>query len=407
MSEHVVIVGAGHAAGQLAQSLRMDGFEGDITIVGDEPYAPYQRPPLSKGLISGAETLDDLYLRDPEGYSEIGVELVLNTAVTAIDRENKSLTLSTGGTLSYDKLVLATGTRVRELPLPGAELENVFYLRTLDHSQAIQDVMAPGRKLTVIGGGFIGLEMAASAAKLGLDVTVLEAAERLMGRAVSHEISAFYKDHHEEQGVDVRTGIGIAELSGDGAVEVIALTDGDQIAADIVVIGIGVLPNAELAEEAGLAVENGIVVDEFCKTNDPDIFAIGDCTNHPNPAAGRNIRLESVQNAVDQARTVSGVICGKDAPYSALPWFWSDQFDLRLQIAGLILHTQKTVTRPGDDETSFSVFHYGDDGIIACEAVNAPKDFMAAKMMIAKNVNPAPERLSDPEVPIRDLMRGG
>ncbi|MGI9373684.1 MAG: NAD(P)/FAD-dependent oxidoreductase [Hyphomicrobiales bacterium] len=406
MSEHVVIVGAGHAAGQLAQSLRMDGFEGNITIVGDEPYAPYQRPPLSKGLISGNETLDDLYLRDPNGYGEIGVELVLNTAVTAINRAAKTVTFSSDDTLSYDKLVLATGTRVRELPLPGADLENVFYLRTLDHSQAIQDVMAPGRKLSVIGGGFIGLEMAASAAKLGLDVTVLEAADRLMGRAVSHEISNFYKDHHQDQGVAVHTGIGITHLSGDGSVEAVALADGNQVAADIVVIGIGVLPNSEVAEEAGLDVENGIVVDEFCKTNDPDIFAIGDCTNHPNPAAGRNIRLESVQNAVDQARTVSGVMCGKQAPYAALPWFWSDQFELRLQIAGLIFDTQKTVTRPSDEETSFSVFHYGDNGIIACEAVNAPKDFMAAKMMIAKNVNPDPERLGDPEVPIRDLMRG-
>ena len=405
MTKHVVVAGGGHAAGQLAQSLRMDGFEGAITIIGDEPYAPYQRPPLSKGLISGVETLDDLYLRAADGYPEINVELLTGVAVTAIDRAGKAITLSDGNTVSYGTLVLATGARVRELPVPGADLSGVHYLRTLDDSLAVQEEFKNHKSLTVIGGGFIGLEIAASAAKLGLQVTVLEAADRLMGRAVSPAISQFYKDQHERHGVTVKTGVGITALKGEDRVQAVELADGSEIASDIVIIGIGVLPNAEIAGEAGLETGNGIVVDEFCRTSDEHILAIGDCTNHPNQFAGSNIRLESVQNAVDQARTTSKVICGKEEPYTALPWFWSDQFDLRLQIAGLIIGSQKAVARVyGDD--SIAVYHYGAEGIIACEAVSAPKDFMAAKIMIAKKVNPDPDKLADTGIEIRDLMRG-
>lgn len=406
MKQHVVIAGAGHAAGQLAQSLRMDGFEGGITLVGDEPYAPYQRPPLSKGLIAGTETIDDLYLRQAGGYSEIGVDLVLGVRVKKIVRAAKSVELSDGQSLSYDTLVLATGTRVRELPVPGAKLAGVHYLRTLDDATTLQDAMASGKNLTVIGGGFIGLEIAASAAKAGLNVTVLEAADRLMGRAVSPEISEFYKAHHEAQGVTVKTGIGIALLSGENSVNGVVLADGSTIGSDLVVIGIGVLPNSELASEAALETENGIVVDEFCRTSDHDILAIGDCTNHPNAFAGTRLRLESVQNAVDQARTAAQVICGSAKPYTALPWFWSDQFDLRLQIAGLITGATNSIVRQGETPDSFSVFHYGSNGIIACEAVSAPKDFMAAKMMITKKISPDPERLADSTIAIRDLMRG-
>ena len=406
MTKHVVVAGAGHAAGQLAQSLRMDGFEGKITLIGDEPYAPYQRPPLSKGLIAGTETVDDLYLRQAGGYDDISVDLVLGKRVEKIDRVAKSVVLSDGKTLSYDTLVLATGTRVRELPVPDAKLSGVHYLRTLDDALALQQAMAAGKNLTVIGGGFIGLEIAASAAKAGLNVTVLEAADRLMGRAVSNEISAFYKAHHEAQGVSVKTGVGISALNGEAAVEAVELADGSTLASDLVVIGIGVLPNSELASEAGLETDNGIVVDELCRTTDHEIVAIGDCTNHPNAFAGTRMRLESVQNAVDQARTASQVICGTPKPYSALPWFWSDQFDLRLQIAGLITGSTNAVVRQGEETDSFSVFHYGSEGIIACEAVSAPKDFMAAKMMIAKKINPDPAQLADPSIPIRDLMRG-
>lgn len=404
MDQTIVIIGAGHAGGQAAATLRTKGFEGRIVIVGDEEYLPYERPPLSKAILSGDLEVVRTFLKRETWYDDKNVEMRLQTLVTKIDTANKSLTLSDGETLAYDKLLIATGTRVRKLDLPGAELDNIFYLRAISDTLAIREQVREGAKMVIVGGGYIGLEVAAVGAKLGCEVTVLEGLERVMNRVVSPEVSDFYTEEHEKAGVKILTGVGVTGYEGaDGKVTHVVTADGARHEADLVVVGVGVIPNFELAEEAGIACDNGIVVDEFARTSDPDIFAAGDVTNHPNSLLDRRLRLESVQNAVDQAKTAANSMLGELKEYAEIPWFWSDQYDLKMQIVGLSEPDDDVVVRGNVADRKFSICYLRDGVFVALNAINAPKDFMAAKKLVAAKKRIDPALLADVETPLKEM----
>ena len=404
MSETCVIVGASHAAAQLAPTLRQEGWQGRIIMVGEEPWIPYHRPPLSKAFLSGEKTLQDIYIRPQPVYEKAGIEFMLNTRVAAIDREKKSLVLGTGATLGYDRLVLTVGSRVRKVDLPGMGLAGVYYLRDVSDVEQIRSRVAAGRRAVIVGGGYIGLETAAVLCKLGMQVTVLEMMERVLQRVTAPEVSAFFQRVHAEEGVDIRCGVSVTAIAGEGSVEKVICNDATECAADLVVVGVGIVPNVELAEAAGLEVNNGIVVDAFARTSDADILAAGDCTFHENALYGRHIRLESVQNATDQARTAALTLCGKGKAYDALPWFWSDQYDLKLQIAGLSQGYDEVVIR-GDQEhsRSFAAFYLKDGVVIAVDAVNRAPEFMMGKRLISDRRAVDRERLADETVSMKEL----
>ncbi len=404
-SEHAVIVGASHAAAQLAASLRQGGWDGKISIVGEEAIAPYQRPPLSKAYLAGDKHSDELLIRPLTFYEKSGIDLVLGTRVTAIDRQSKTITLHDGGSIPYTKLALTTGARVRKLAIPGHELDGVFYLRDLNDVDRIRGYIGPGKSAVIIGGGYIGLETAASMRKLGMQVTVLEALPRVLQRVTAPEVSAFYSRVHGEEGVNIITEASIERLTGKASVEAVTMADGTCFQADLVVIGVGVVPATELAEAAGLAVDNGIVVDEFACTSDPDIVAAGDCTNHYNPIYEHRLRLESVQNATDQAKTAANTLCGKLAAYRALPWFWSDQYDLKLQIAGLSQGFDRVVLRGASDSgRSFAAFYFDGDRLLAVDAVNRPKEFMMTRRALAADMRADAEKLADESIDIQQAF---
>lgn len=403
MSERVVIAGAGHAAGQVVASLRQHKFDGQIVLVGDEPHLPYQRPPLSKKFLAGEMPAERLYVKPASFYEEAGVELHLNSTITAIDREAKQLRIAGGNEIAYDKLVLALGSRVRQLTVEGTKLKRVHYLRRVADVEGIREDMEPGRRLVIIGAGYIGLEVAAVAQQAGLDVTVIEMADRVMSRVVSPEISDFYQIEHTNQGVRFRLSTGVTALKGKKRVKSVTTSDGDDVRADLVVIGVGIQPNTELATGAKLAVDNGIVVDDHCRTSDPDIFAVGDCSSHPNAIYERQLRLESVQNAVEQAKTAAANICGGDVAYSQVPWFWSDQYDLKLQIAGLSEGHDNVVIRGNPAERSFSCLYLAEGRLIAVDAINAPRDFVQSKQLIADHVEIDAKKLADPEIALKDM----
>ena len=383
MVNRVVIAGAGHAAGQAAVTLRQKKFAGDIVMIGEEPYFPYQRPPLSKKFLAGELPADRLHLKPDSYYADAGIDVRLATRVESIDRGEKSVTLSSGDKVNYGKLIIATGAVVRRLPLPGADLPGVHYLRNIRDVDLMRRDMAPGRRMAVIGAGYIGLEVAAVARQLGLDVTVVEAEGRVMSRVVSSQVSEFYEKEHRRHGVELRLSAGVTSFSGGSRVDAVNLRGADPLPCDLVLIGIGIEPNVSLAAAAGLEISNGIVVDDHCRSSDPDIYAIGDCTFHPNAIFGRNVRLESVQNALEQARTAAQNICGEDVRYCDVPWFWSDQYDIKLQIAGLSQGYDRTVLRGDPDSRSFSCLYLKDGALIAVDAINSPRDFMQAKPLIA------------------------
>lgn len=400
----VVIVGAGHAAGQLVASLRMEGYKGDITVVGDEPYPPYQRPPLSKQLLSGDMELHEVYLKPDEFYTENSAELILGRTVGSIDRVAKTVTLDNGNVLPYDKLALTTGTRVRKLSMPGSDLDGIYYVRAIDDTLALKERFSHGGSMVVVGGGYIGLEVAAAATKQGMSVTVLEMADRVMNRVVAPEVSAFYEKLHGDKGVNIRTGVGVSGFKGsDGAVTGV-LCGEDVIPADLVVVGVGVIPNIEIAEAAGLKCDNGIVVDDCARTEDPDIVSAGDCTNHPNGIYGTNIRLESVQNAVDQAKAAAKSICGKPETYTAVPWFWSDQYDVKLQIVGLSQGYTEAVIRGNPDGGAFSVFYLKEGTLVAVDAINSPREYMMGRKLVTDHAKPDPARIADTDIPVKELV---
>jgi 3-phenylpropionate/trans-cinnamate dioxygenase ferredoxin reductase subunit len=403
MSKRVVIAGAGHAAGQVIASLRQHKFEGQIVLVGEERYLPYQRPPLSKKFLAGEMPAERLYYKPSSFYEDADVETHLETRIESVDREAKSIVTTAGDRIPYDKLVLALGSRVRRLPVEGANLDNVHYLRNIADVESIRGGFEAGKRLVVIGAGYIGLEVAAVANQAGLDVTVIEMADRVMSRVVSPEVSDFYQIEHTDKGVRFRLSSGVAGLEGKKRVKAVVTSDGEEIPADLVVIGVGILPNTELATAAGLEDENGIVVDDHCMTSDPDIFAVGDCTLHPNAIYERRLRLESVHNALEQAKTAAANICGQDTAYCQVPWFWSDQYDLKLQIAGLSQGYDDVVIRGNPAERSFSCLYLKEGRLIAVDAINAPRDFVQSKQLIADRVRVATDRLADTDVMLKEL----
>jgi 3-phenylpropionate/trans-cinnamate dioxygenase ferredoxin reductase component len=404
----VVIVGAGQAGFQVAASLRMEGYDGAITLIGEEPGLPYQRPPLSKAFMAGKQEIEDAALRPVVFYEKQRIELVTGTKVTGIDRVDRSLKLASGSSFSYDALVLAVGARNRTLPVKGAELDGVCYLRTAAEAVDIRQRLEHASDVVVIGGGFIGLELAAAACKLGKAVRVLEVQPRLMPRVVCPILSDFYRDLHTSQGVTISLGLGLAEIAGEhGNVRQVVLSDGSVCPADLVLVGIGVVPNIELAGDAGLAVANGIVVDEYLRTADQNIYAIGDCADHPNPFAnpfdGGRARIESVQNAVDQAKCIASAIVGRAENYRAVPWFWTDQFDIKLQMAGLSGGYSKLVVRGEPESRKFSAFHFRDGQLAAVDSVNRPGDHLAARKLIGAGIAITPEEAADPSVDLKSL----
>lgn len=403
MVQTVAIVGAGHAAGQVVATLRQKKFGGKILLIGEEPWLPYQRPPLSKKFLAGELAAERLHFKPESFYDDPGIEVRLETRIAAVDRAGKTLQTTGGETLSFDKLVFATGARPRLLDLPGVELAGIHYLRTIADVTGIKNQLKKGVQLVIVGAGYIGLEVAAVASQLGADVTVIELEDRVMSRVVSPQISEFYQREHSAHGVKLMLSTGISGFSGDGQVKAVDLANGGQVAADLVVVGIGVVPNTELASGSGLDVDNGIVVNDHCQTSDPDIFAVGDCTQHPNDIFGCRVRLESVHNAVEQAKTAASNICGDDARYVQVPWFWSDQYDLKLQIAGLSQGYDRAILRGDPDSRSFSCLHLLAGQLIAVDAVNDPKDFMQSKALIAEHAVIDPELLADTDNELRNL----
>jgi 3-phenylpropionate/trans-cinnamate dioxygenase ferredoxin reductase subunit len=380
----VAVVGTGQAGFQAAASLRQDGFAGRITMIGDEPVLPYQRPPLSKSYLARESALDELWLRPETFYTQHQIDLMAGETVTAIDRTERRLRLASGSALSWDHLILATGARFRPLAVPGAELDGVLPLRTLADTDILRERLDHAREVVVVGAGFIGLEFASVAIARGAAVHIIEVTQHPMGRVVSATISKFFCEAHRRWGAVVSLGTGVTRVLGAGGrVSGVETTDGRHLPADLVLICIGVIPNAELAGEAGLAVDNGIVVDEYLATEDAAIFAIGDCANFPTPFAIGRVRLESVQNAVDQGRCVAANIAGKPAPYDKVPWFWSDQGDLKLQIAGITAGHDTAVLRGDPDSGHFSVFCYRAGRLIGVESVNQTADHVVARRLLA------------------------
>mgnify|MGYP001825067069 FL=1 len=402
MSE-LVIVGAGHGAGQVVASLLQKKFEGRVTIVGEEKWYPYQRPPLSKKFLSGALPAERLYFKPESFYDTPSVDVVLDTRVTAIDRDACTVSTASGSSYAYDRLVLATGSRPRLLAVPGAELKGIHYLRGIDDVTGIRAEMAAGKRMAIVGAGYIGLEVAAVAATAGLDVTVIEMADRVMSRVVSPELSDYYQDVHGRNGVALRLSTGVVGFTGDERVAAVQLDDGGEIDADIVVIGIGIVPNVELAADCGLQVGDGIVVDDHCRTSDPCIYAIGDCTWHPNSILGINLRLESVHNALEQAKTAAANICGDEMTYAQVPWFWSDQYDLKLQIAGLSQGYDQVVMRGDPASNAFACLYLRGGALIAIDAVNSPKDFVQSKALIAAHAVIDPAVLADTTIELKNM----
>jgi len=400
--ERIVIIGAGQAGCQAVASLRAAGFAGAITLVGDEPFQPYQRPPLSKAYLMGAMERERLFLKPDAFYAEARCEMATGIAATAIDRAARTVALADGRKLVYDKLLLATGSRVRKIKVPGADLPGIFYLRGIADVDALRPALAAAKHLAVVGGGYIGLEVAAVARKLGHRVTVIETLDRVMARAVSKPMSDFYERVHREAGVEFAMNTAVEGFEGRGKLEAVR-AGGVSVAADVALIGIGVIPNCELAQAAGLACNDGIQVDKHCATADAAIFAAGDCTRH-HGRAGDLIRLESVQNAIDQAKHAALAMAGQPAPYSEVPWFWSDQYDLKLQIAGLAKPGDTLVQRGDPATRKFAVFHLREGRIAAVEAVNAAPEYLMGRKLIADAAAVAPERLADISIPMKSIV---
>ncbi|MCW5744608.1 MAG: FAD-dependent oxidoreductase [Alphaproteobacteria bacterium] len=403
MNDPLIIIGAGQAADQIVASLAQNGYKAPIVVIGEEPHPPYQRPPLSKKFLAGEMAVDRLYLKPAAFYDKAGASLMLDRRVTNIDRATRTVVTGTDARLNYATLVIATGSRPRRIALPGTDLDGVLYLRTIADVQAIHSRFQPGKRLVIVGGGYIGLELAAVAVKHGLDVTVLEQVPRLMARGVGPVVSNFYARLHARHGVKVHLSTAVTGFEGAGRVERVACADSHH-AADLVVIGVGAVPNVELAAQAGLAVDDGIVVDDQCRTADPAVYAIGDCASQMQPLAGRRLRLESVDNALSQAKAAAAAICGRPLPPPQTPWFWSDQYNVKLQMAGLSAGHDEAVVR-GDPEsgTSFAVFYLRDARLIAVDAVNRVPEFMASRQLIAQAARPPADRLRNEGIAMKDI----
>lgn len=402
-----VIVGAGHAGTQVATRLRRLGWKKPVTLVGEENTLPYHRPPLSKDYLKGVRDLDSILLAAAAFYEKADIQLCLNRRATRIDRRRKLVEFDTGPPLVYEKLVLTTGARPKNLSLPGALLDGVYYLRSAGDVDGIRAAARAGRRAIIIGGGYIGLEVAASLRHLNMDVTVLEALDRVLKRVTCETMSHFFTRIHREEKVRVETDAAVRAIAGNGGVRGVELSQAVFLDADMVVIGVGVTPNVELAEEAGLAIDNGIVVDAFARTSDPHIFAAGDCTSFVHPRYERRIRLESVQNANDQAAVVARTICGELTAYDAVPWFWSDQFDVKLQIAGLADCADDVVVRGDPDRgRELSIVYLEQNRLLAVDAANRPRDFVQGRKLLTGGAFLDPARVADPAIPLTDTVIG-
>ena len=404
MLRRIVIAGAGQAAAQAVQSLRQGGYTGALTIVGEETALPYQRPPLSKAYMKGEMDEERLYFKPAAWYQDNNIEVILGARATRIDRAARQLHIEHGGVLDYDALILAAGSRPRKLPCQGADLAGVHDLRTLSDVERIRPQMVSGRRMVIIGAGYIGLEAAAVACTMGLDVTVLEMAPRVLARVTSPVMSDFYAHEHTAKGVKILTSTALSHLDGaDGAVSAAVLADGTRLPADIVLAGIGILPNEELAKDAGIACANGILTDRDGRTSDPRVFAAGDCASRPLVHYGRTGRLESVHNAIEQGKLVAAAILGLPRPAEDCPWFWSDQYDLKLQIAGLSTDYDTIVLRGDPKARKFAAFYLRQGTLIAVDAVNSAPEFLASKKLIMAGAKIAPEILSDTTIPMKDI----
>src|SRR5580704_12038458 len=400
----VLIVGAGHAGFQVAVSLRQHGFGERICLINDEAHLPYQRPPLSKAYLKGEGRPDSLMFRPDKFYRDQNIELIADRAVS-IDRGARKALLASGASLEYGHLVLATGARNRLLDIPNANLEDVRYLRTLDESEALRQRIASGQRVVVIGAGFIGLEFAATARAKGLEVDVIELGARVMARAVTAEISEYFQERHTAAGIRIHLGVQATSIESDGAnVAGVSLSDGRHVPADLVVVGVGVLPNVELAAEAGLPVASGIIVNEQLLTADPDISAIGDCALFESPRFGGSLRLESVQNATDHARCVAARLTGDDKVYDGQPWFWSDQADDKLQIAGLTTGYDRVVLRGEPAQKAFSAFCYKAGKLVGIESVNQARDHMFGRRLLPMDRSIEPEQAADQSFDLRRAL---
>jgi 3-phenylpropionate/trans-cinnamate dioxygenase ferredoxin reductase subunit len=408
MSQTFVIVGAGQAAAQAVDGLKRGGFDGRLVLIGEEREPPYQRPPLSKKFLAGELPAERLAIRPASFYAEAHAELRLATRAEALDAARRVLTLDGGEQLSYDRLLLATGATPRRLPVPGSALEGVHYLRTTADVLRIRAELPGARRAVVVGGGYIGLEVAATCRGLGLEVDVLEMADRLMNRVVAPPVSAFYAAEHARAGVGVHLATLVSGFEGSarapGRVGAVTTRDGRRFPADFVVVGVGVAAETALAEAAGLACDNGIRVDEYCRTSEAAVFAAGDCTNHPSVRYGRRVRLESVDNAFEQGKAAAANLLGGATAHDKVPWFWSDQFDLKLMIAGLNFEHDRIVLRGDPGTRSFSCCYLRGAELLAVDCVNSAKDYMAAKKLIAERAHLDPARLADPAIALKDAL---
>lgn len=405
MAETVLIIGAGQAGLHAAASLRKRGFDGTIRLIGDEPYAPYQRPPLSKAFMKGDMSEERLAFKPPAFYGDQSIDLMTGEIVTGINRTDRAVTTDQGNQHTYDHLIIATGARPRTIALPGATCEGVFELRTLNDAKAMKRVMKAGSRLAVIGGGYIGLEAAAVGRQLGLNVIVFERMPHLLSRVTSEIVSSFFRDLHHANGVDIRCAAAIDSLAQDGTrVSGIHLDDGETIACDAVLMGVGVVPNIEIAAAAGLACDNGIIVDDVCRTSDPHIFAAGDCARRVLAPYGGAFRLESVHNALDQAERIAAALTNSPQPAFDPPWFWSDQYDVKLQTVGLFNGYTDTVIRGDISARKFSVFYFADDQLLAIDAVNDPASFLAGKQILKNMIPVTRATIADETVPLKSLL---
>lgn len=403
MAQHILVIGAGQAATSVIETLRREGYAGRITLVGEEAVPPYQRPPLSKKYLLGELPLDRLLLKAPQFWADQGVETRFGVRATAIDAANRQVSLSDGSMIGYDLLALTTGSRARALPeAVGGQLRGVHTMRHLADADGFAPALQPGRRLLIVGGGYIGLEAAAVASQRGLDVTLIEMAPRILSRVASAETADFFMRLHAAHGVRILTQTGLTRLIGtDGHVSGAVLSDGQVLAVDFVLAGVGILPNAELAASAGCILDNGVMVDAQCRTTQPHIYAAGDLACFP--WRGRRIRLESVQNAIDQGAACARAMLGHDVTYDPVPWFWSDQYAVKLQIAGLAQGYDRVVTRPGKDDWSGSVWCYRGAQLLAVDAMNDPRAYMQGKRWIEAGFSPDPDRLADPRTELKSL----
>jgi len=404
MISTIVIVGGGQAGAQAVDNLRREGFTGRLVLIGDEPELPYQRPPLSKKYLSGELALDRLPFRHRSFYDEHRIELKLGARAVRLDPAGRKVVLAGGEEVNYDRLLLCLGAESRRLACPGANLTGVHYLRGVADVASIRAGIRPGARAVIIGGGYIGLETAATCRKMGCEVTVLEMADRVMNRVVAPGVSQYFSQEHAAQGVNIVCNSRVAGLEGRGAVERVLCADGSSYQADLLIVGVGAVATTELASAAGLACDNGILVDEMCRTSDAAIYAAGDCTNHPSPHFGRRVRLESVDNAFEQAKTAALNLLDRGVPHDRVPWFWSDQFDNKLLIVGLSQDHDLQVLRGDPATRSFTVCYLKDRRLLALEAVNHSKDYMAARKVIAERTRLNPEKLADPSIALKEAI---